>query len=396
MTSSDYPDFTSAAFLQAHIQDTLGFYEPRVYAPEGGFYGCFLDDGECFDAKSRQLVAGARYVFNYATAYRLYGKAQHLDWAKWGLNYLTDTHKQNNGGYAWLIQGGIVTDSRVMAYGHAFVILAAASCVQAGISEAQDVLAETFDFMETYFWDEAASAYNDERDALLETLSPYRGQNANMHMCESMLAAWQATKDKKYLDRAELLVHRFTFELSAQSSDKVWEHYDINWLVDMEYNIDTPNDRYRPWGFQPGHQTEWSKLLLILNAERPDEKWVTKAKQLYDQAIAMGWDKEFGGLYYGVAPDGSICSDDKHFWVQAESFATAWRLYKATQDETYLNDYNRIWRWCWDHMVDHTYGAWYRVRNRDGSAIDNRKSPMGKTDYHTMGACWDVLSANKK
>jgi len=216
-----------------------------------------------------------------------------------------------------------------------------------------------------------------------------------MHMCEAMLAAWQATQDVKYLDRAELLARRFTFELASQSEDKIWEHYDTNWQVDMDYNIDSPNDRYRPWGFQPGHQTEWSKLLLILNEERADNKWTTKAQQLYDQAMAMGWDDEFGGLYYGVAPDGSICASEKHFWVQAETIAAAWRLYKATKDEKYLQDYTRIWRWCWDHMVDHTYGAWYRIRNQDGSARDNQKSPLGKTDYHTMGACWDVLSTLK-
>lgn len=392
--SRDYPNFESAAFLEAHVQDTLTFYEPRVYAPEGGFYGCFFDDGECFDKKSRQLVGGARYVFNYATAYRLYGAPQHLDWAKWGLQFLTNTHKQDNGGYAWLIENNVAVDKQVMAYGHAFVILAAASCIRAGVPGAEKTLSETFDFMETYFWDEDAGAYNDERDASLEQLSPYRGQNANMHMCEALLAAWQSTRDVKYINRAQALAHRFTFELAAQSNNKIWEHYNTHWHVDMEYNINSPNDRYRPWGFQPGHQTEWSKLLLILNDERPDKKWVDKAKQLYDQAMAMGWDHKFGGLYYGVAPDNTICSDDKHFWVQAETFAAAWRLYNVTNDETYLQDYRRIWQWCWDHMVDHKYGAWYRVKKRDGSATDNKKSPLGKTDYHTMGACWDVLSTS--
>ena len=110
-------------------------------------------------------------------------------------------------------------------------------------------------------------------------------------------------------------------------------------------------------------------------------------------AMASGWDKEHGGIVYGVAPDGQFCSDKKYFWVQSESFAAAWRLYKATGERAYLNDYNRIWQWSWDHMIDHKHGAWYRVRHRDGSAVDNKKSPLGKTDYHTMGACWDVLGA---
>jgi len=378
------PNFESSAFLEQHIQSTFAFYEPRVFAAEGGFYGCFLDNGECYDPHVRQLVASCRYVFNYATAYRLYGKPQHLEWAKWGLDYLETYHKQTNGGYAWQIEKGVVTDSRVMAYGHAFVFLAAASCLSASIKSAAPLMKNMFAFMETYFWDVAGSAYFDERDASLKTLSPYRGQNANMHMCEALLAAWQASGDVRFLDRAEQLANRFAFDLAEQSDGQIWEHYDANWNVDLTYNVDNPNDRYRPWGFQIGHQTEWAKLLLILDGERPNAKWLPKAKSLYDQAIKTGWDSKHGGIIYGVAPDGSICSGEKHFWVQSESFATAWRKYR--------DDYNRIWQWSWAHMIDHEYGAWFRVKTRDGSKIDTKKSPLGKTDYHTMGACWDVLS----
>jgi len=316
-----------------------------------------------------------------------------LDWAKWGLDYLNTGHRQKNGHYAWLLENGDIKDTRVMAYGHAFVLLAAASCLRAGIDEAAATIDEVFDFMETHFWDEDGQAYADERDATLKTLDPYRGQNANMHMCEALLAAWQASHNPKFLDRAEILANRFAFELAEQSGGKIWEHYDLNWDVDMEYNIDFPNDRFKPWGFQPGHQNEWSKLLLLLDSERPNKKWLPKAKSLYDMAMASGWDKEHGGFYYGVAPNGDICAYEKYFWVQAESFAAAWRLYKATGEQRYLDDYRKIWQWSWDHMIDHKYGAWYRVRNRDGSAVNNKKSPFGKTDYHTMGACWDVLGA---
>jgi len=386
------PNFESSHFLEQHIQSTLAFYEPRVFAAEGGFYGCFLDNGECYDPHARQLVASCRYVYNYATAYALYGNRQDLDWAKWGLDYLETVHKQPNGAYAWQVEKGVVTDSRVMAYGHAFVLLAAASCLKTGIKEAATTINDIFDFMETYFWDSEAGAYYDERDAALQNLAPYRGQNANMHMCEALLAAWQASGDVKFLDRAEQLANMFAVDLAAQSAGQIWEHYDADWNVDLNYNIDNPNDRYKPWGFQIGHQTEWAKLLLILDSERPDKKWLPKAKSLFDTALKTGWDPEHGGLVYGVTPDGDICSYNKYFWVQSESFAAAWRLYRATGDEKYREDYNRLWQWSWTHMIDHKHGAWYRVRNRDGSASDNKKSPLGKTDYHTMGACWDVLS----
>ncbi|WP_409432276.1 AGE family epimerase/isomerase [Litorimonas sp. RW-G-Af-16] len=395
MNTHQQPVFDDEDFLEGHIQSTLAFYEPRVFSDEGGFYGCFLNNGECYDPDSRQLVGSARYVVNYATAYRLYGKPQHLEWAQWGLDYLTNYHREPNGGYAWLLEKNQVTDSRVMAYGHAFVVLAAATCLRAGIVRAKSILYETYDFLDTYFWDEAASAYNDERDSTLKKLSNYRGQNANMHMCEALIAAWQATADPRFLDRAERLANRFAFDLAAQTDGQIWEHYTSNWQADMQFNIDKPNDRYKPWGFQPGHQTEWSKLLLMLDRERPNDKWLPRAKALYDHAIKTGWDAEFGGIFYGVDPCGKVCADEKHFWVHAETFATAWRLYHLTRDERYMKDYQRIWCWSWKHLIDHKNGAWFRVRKRDGSPITNKKSPLGKTDYHTLGACWDVLEVSR-
>ncbi|HCD78810.1 MAG TPA: N-acylglucosamine 2-epimerase, partial [Alphaproteobacteria bacterium] len=45
------------------------------------------------------------------------------------------------------------------------------------------------------------TAYADERDASLATLSDYRGQNANMHTVEALIAAYEATDDRMFLDR---------------------------------------------------------------------------------------------------------------------------------------------------------------------------------------------------
>jgi len=87
-----YPNFESAEFLETHIQSTLDFYAPRVFAKEGGFHSSFLDDGTCTEPSARQLVGSARYVFNYAESYRRYGEAQHLEWAEWGLDFLRTAH----------------------------------------------------------------------------------------------------------------------------------------------------------------------------------------------------------------------------------------------------------------------------------------------------------------
>jgi len=391
MPESEFPDFQSREFLELHAKSILAFYEERVVAADG-FYQCFKDNGDVYDTDTRHLVSSTRFIFNYATAYRRYGKPHYKNWAEHGLEHLLNKHQQKNGNFVWVLEQENVTDGSARAYGHAFVMLCAASCVQAGIHDAKPLIEQTWRFIDRYFWDESYGAYADERDASLQVLDPYRGQNANMHLCEALIAAWHATHDTHYLDRSVQLANRFCFELSEQSNGLIWEHYDASWSVDMQYNIDKPDDLFKPWGFQPGHQVEWCKLLLQINESRPDSHWVTKAVDLFDAALNKGWDNEHGGLVYGFGPDGQFCDTHKYFWVHAEAFAAAWRLFKVTGDNKYKQFYNDIWKWSWTYLIDHDYGAWYRIRNRDGSAFDDLKSPPGKTDYHTLGAVWDVLA----
>jgi mannose/cellobiose epimerase-like protein (N-acyl-D-glucosamine 2-epimerase family) len=166
--------------------------------------------------------------------------------------------------------------------------------------------------------------------------------------------------------------------------------------VDWDYNRDDKTNIFRPWGYQPGHFTEWAKLLLILErhgaqlAQSAD--WLLpRAIALFDDALENSWDKRHGGMAYGFAPDNAICEGDKYFWVQAESIAAAAVLAVRTGEHRFWTWYERLWDYSWTHMIDHRHGAWYRILSPDNRQLSDEKSPAGKTDYHTMGACYEVL-----
>ncbi|QGW63721.1 AGE family epimerase/isomerase [Lysobacter soli] len=393
------PDFRSDAFLRAHIADTMAFYHPRAIDPKGGFFHYFRDDGSVYDASHRHLVSSTRFVFNYAMAAREFGNAEYLDAARHGLRYLRDAHRDaSTGGYAWTIRDGVPEDRTNHCYGVAFVLLAYSTALKAGIDEVAPWIDETWQLLESRFFDADAGLYRDEADAEWN-FSDYRGQNANMHMCEAMLAAYEATKQSRFLDRALLLADGMTRRQAAKAGGLVWEHYDRDWNVDWDYHRDDPKHLFRPWGYQPGHQTEWAKLLVILDGhlrERgtPADGLIDTARHLFDTAVRRAWDAEFGGLAYGfgLAPEFAVCDDDKYFWVQAESLAAAARLADATGDVAYWDWYDRLWAYSWRYFVDHEHGAWYRILDRRNRKYSDEKSPAGKTDYHTMGACYDVLA----
>ncbi|WP_297577284.1 AGE family epimerase/isomerase [uncultured Deefgea sp.] len=390
------PNFQHRDTLLAHIAQTMRFYHPRAIDASGGFYHFFLDDGTIYDAHTRHLVSSTRFVFNYAMAYRQFGNAEYLSAAQHGLAFLRDVHRDPiSGGYAWQLQWQqgqkTLDDDSNHCYGLAFVLLAYAHGVMAGIDEARAWLEETWQLMEQRFWDSEYGLYADEASADW-ALKPYRGQNANMHACEALLAAFEATGDTKFLDRAELLARHITQRQAALANGLIWEHYHADWTIDWDYNRDDKSNIFRPWGFQPGHLTEWAKLLLILERHRPLPWLKPRAEQLFNTAMERAWDHEHGGLYYGFGPENEICDSDKYFWVQAESIATAALLATRTGNANYWDDYQRLWAYAWQHFVDHQYGGWWRILRADNQKYSNEKSPAGKVDYHTMGACYEVLN----
>ncbi|MEV8520335.1 AGE family epimerase/isomerase [Dyella marensis] len=394
----NFPDFRSERFLREHIAHTMAFYHPHAIDPAGGFFHYYKDDGTIYDRSHRHLVSSTRFIFNYAMAAREFEdkRAEYLDAARHGLRYLREVHRDaSSGGYAWTIRDGKPEDRTYHAYGVAFVLLAYSTALKAGIDEVRPWMDETWELLEKRYWDAGFGLYRDEADEHWN-FSGYRGQNANMHMCEAMLAAYQASDEPRYLERALTLADHMTRRQAAKAEGLVWEHYDVEWNIDWKYNLDNPKHLFRPWGFQPGHQTEWAKLLLILEPllleRNREEKWlVPTAQHLFDVALDRSWDQQYGGMAYGFAPDGTVCDDDKYFWVQAESLAAAALLHARTGEAKYDEWYQKLWAYSWEHFVDHKYGAWFRILTRDNRKYDDEKSPAGKVDYHTMGACYEVM-----
>jgi len=389
------PTFNSKEFLLEHISSIMSFYHPRcIDKGVGGFFQNFRDDGSVYDSKTRHLVSSTRFIFNYAMAAKEFNNSEYLDVAQHGIDYLRQFHlNSKTGGYAWVLNDKEIQDSTNYCYGLAFVLLAYSTAYKAGLSEAKNYIDETFNLMEKYFWSADDGLYYDEISADWSRVSEYRGQNANMHSCEALIMAFEATQEEKYLQRALLIARNICQRQAKLADGLIWEHYNSDWQIDWLFNKDTPDDLFRPWGFQIGHLTEWAKLLIILE-RYADEDWLLiRAQELFDVAVNKGWNSNSGGLVYGIDPDGNVCDGDKYFWVQAESIAAAALLAKRTGNMSYWGWYNRIWEYSWNHMVDHEYGAWFRILDSDNNKYDNLKSPVGKTDYHTMGACYEVLNS---
>jgi sulfoquinovose isomerase len=257
------------------------------------------------------------------------------------------------------------------AYAHAFVILAAASATVAGRPRAEEALAEACASAERRFWREDEGAVADDE--------PYRGANANMHMVEAFLAAFDASGDPVWAQRALRIATRLMD--AARAGDwRVPEHFDEHWTPLPEYNADEPRHPFRPYGVTPGHGLEWARLLLHLRAALDDPPdWLEPAARgLADRAWADGWDEERGGFAYTTDHDGRPVVADRFHWVVCEAIATAAVLGDAEREARARDFAER-------HLVDREHGGW-----RHELDPENRPSArtwQGRPDvYHALQA----------
>ena len=91
---------------------------------------------------------------------------------------------------------------------------------------------------EDKYFEEAHGLYIDSFSRDFKAASPYRGQNANMHICEAQIALFEALGQIRYLKRATGIAHRLVVELPTKAGKEqflsCWT--DRHHLADFQVN----------------------------------------------------------------------------------------------------------------------------------------------------------------
>lgn len=384
-------------FVKNHAFKTMEFYLPGcVDKKDGGYYQGYLRDGEIYERNTKDLIGTARFIIDFSLLELFQTSNEYLELVEHGLEFLFDEHKDRKyGGYFQTVEGSTpIKKGRKKMYSQAFVLLALADAYKAGFRELEAEIEDIFELLEEVFWETKYGLYATESNRDFSELSSYRGQNANMHMVEALIAIYEATEKKEYIDKALNVAGTVTGELAEKAEGMIWEHYDSNWELNPVYNKDDPENIYRPFGFLSGHQIEWAKLLLILKRHKSKGWLLKRAERLFSAALKFGRDETHGGIFYTFDFDREIINEDKYYWVHAEAIPTAFLLWLNTNSEKYLKLYEKFWDYSLANLVDHDNGAWYRVLSRSGEPKEKEKSIPGKTDYHVINACYEIFRSH--
>ncbi len=370
------------AWLAREARAQFGFFR-RSLQPDGHFAALDLQ-GAALAGLPQELHSTTRMVHSYALG-KLTGEPECDAIIDAGMEFLWQHHRDaQNGGYVWSVgpdRG--VADGTKLAYGHVFVLLAGASAKKAGHPQADRLIADISAILDRHFWDEARGLFRDEFTRDWQPFSTYRGMNANMHGVEALLAAYEATGDTIYRDRAGRILDFFVARQAPAHDWRLPEHYTDDWQVDGSYS---GNPMFRPAGTTPGHSFELGRLALQHwdLCGRPDSGAVERARRLIDRAMADAW-LDGGGLAYTLNAQGSVAIADRYWWPVTEAIGAYATLLKIAPQAGDERSYRQLWAFAEAHLIDHENGGWFP--ELDASGVPVGKQFIGKPDiYHSVQA----------
>ncbi|WP_246002414.1 AGE family epimerase/isomerase [Pacificibacter maritimus] len=370
-------------WLLSQARTLFDFFGANARNPAGGFY-TLDDNGNPLANQQQQLFDTCRMVHCFAAGHQL-GHPGAMHMVDHGMSFLIEHHYDTtNGGFFWEVDQNGPTNAAKRAYGHAFVLLAAASAHEIRHPKAKQLCALAMHAIDTHFWDENAGALREEFNADWTGLKDYRGQNANMHTVEALMAAYEAFGDARYLSMAQRIADLIINRHARAANWVVIEHFNADWTPDLTYSGDP---MFGPAGTTPGHALEWSRLLVQLwHLGDQSHAWMpTAAANLFHMACQTGWDQTNGGFYYTLdfknQPDQRV----RIWWPACEGVAAAAALQTAFEDTKAQHWYAEIWAVISRDFIDPNGGWWPVPQN----AVEMDEHPFqGKPDlYHSVQAC---------
>jgi mannose/cellobiose epimerase-like protein (N-acyl-D-glucosamine 2-epimerase family) len=322
-------------------------------AAAGGFVDRLAPDGLADRQAPRRVFVQARQIYCFAKAAQMGWYADGRAIALKGLEHLLAKAKSPDGrpGYVHkLTPDGAALDPRRDTYDHAFVLLALAT-VYALDRDAQ-VRAELDALL--VFLDTQLRSPN---GGFLEGLPPSlpRRQNPHMHLFEAMIAAFDATHDLAFQQRAGDFYALFLANLYDKQARVLGEYFEDDW------------SKILPVIVEPGHLAEW--VWLLRGFERVTGCPTGQRRSELLQSALRYRDRATGCLVDAGDADGNIRRDTRRLWPQVElakAFIAQAEAGEAGAAEEARAALARLERHYLSHAVA---GGWYDQFDSFGTSL---------------------------
>lgn len=146
--------------------------------------------------------------------------------------------------------------------------------------------------------------------------------------------------------------------------------------------VDTPQGRL----MNPGHALEMAWFLLHLARRAGRGDLVPRALEIVDWSMELGWDREFGGLYYFLDCNGrppmQLEWNMKLWWPTCEALYATLLAWDVSGESRYLQMHETVRDWAFRHLRDPEAPEWFGYLDRRGEPTHLLKGGAWKGFFH--------------
>ena len=369
------------------LEDTMPFWQQHALDREHGGFMTFLDaDGTVVGTDKPIWVIG-RFTWLFAKLYNtVEPRAEWLSLAEHGISFLRQYGFDQDGRMFYSVtRDGRPLRKRRYLYTETFGVVALAEYAKAsGDEKAKRQACELFQLI---------IKYHRTPGMLVPKGLPQTRPMKPHAMPMILLAIAQILRD---FDDNPLYK-----QVIDDSIQEIEQHFLKSEFKALLENVG-PNGEFvdEPVGriVNPGHAIETAWFIMEEARMRNDSSMIELGRKILDWSLAIGWDDEYGGIYYFRDVRGLPCDQYEHdmklWWPHNESIYATLLAYHLTGHQEYAKWHRKLHDWAYAHFPDHKNGEWFGYLHRDGSVSSTLKGNMWKGPFHLPRMqlrCWKLL-----
>jgi N-acylglucosamine 2-epimerase len=352
----------------------------------GGYFTCLDRAGKVYDT-DKFIWLQNRQVWTYSMFYnRLESKAQWLDIARHGAEFLAKYGRDEEGNwYFALNRSGQPLVQPYNIFSDCFAAMAFSQyALASGESEAKEI---------------ALQAYNNvlrrQHNPKGKYNKAYPGTRSLKSLAVPMILANLSLEMDWLLQSSDLK------SILAQTVAEVMQDFRDPQTNLMYENVTSEGkhlDCFDGRLINPGHGIEAMWFVMDIARRDNDLELINQAVDVVISILEFSWDKEYAGIYYFMDVKGyplqQLEWDQKLWWVHLETLVALLMGFNFTGRSECLEWFDRVHSYTWNHFKDSDHGEWYGYLNRSGETLLNLKGGKWKGCFHVPRAlylCWQQL-----
>jgi len=381
-----------AVYRDGLLSDTLPFWIPRAIDRQYGGYLTSLDrDGSILQTDKSVWFQG-RFAWLLATLYNtVERRPEWLELARHGIDFMNRYAFDTDGRmFFWLTRDGRPLRKRRYLYSEAFAVSALAAYGVAAEDEAAKRQA-----MELF---RLILRYHTTPGLLPPKVDPATRPTKGLAMPMILTATAQQLRSAVDDPLATEVIDRSIGEMERDFLKPEFRCA-LETVGPQGEFLDTFEGRM----VCPGHAIEAGWFILEeARVRNGDPRLIRLGTTIIDWSLEIGWDAEYGGLWYYRDARGLPCTeywhDMKFWWPHNEAIIATLLAWQLTRDPKYARWHQLVHDWSYAHFPDPLYGEWYGYLHRDGTVSTPLKGNMWKGPFHLprmQWYCWQRLERDE-